>query len=75
LNIDIEDVKRKFGQTLKSIRKKKKLTQLTLAVKCDLDNSQISKLERGVWDIQLSTIIILAHGLEIEPKELLDFKI
>jgi transcriptional regulator with XRE-family HTH domain len=75
LNIDINDIKKKFGQTLKSIRKKKKLTQITLAVKCDLDNSQISKLERGVWDIQLSTIIILAQGLEIEPKELLDFKI
>ncbi|WP_414684733.1 helix-turn-helix domain-containing protein [Mucilaginibacter sp.] len=75
MNIDINDIKKKFGQTLKSIRKKKKLTQITLAVKCDLDNSQISKLERGVWDIQLSTIIILAQGLEIEPKELLDFKI
>lgn len=75
LEIDIEQIKKAFGETLKSIRKKKKLTQITLAVKCDMDNSQISKLERGVWDIQLSTIIILAKGLEVEPKELLDFKI
>jgi transcriptional regulator with XRE-family HTH domain len=51
------------------------MTQITLAVKCEMDNSQISKLERGIWDIQLSTIVILAKALQVEPKELLDFKI
>ena len=75
MEIDIDRVKKAFGENLKSIRIKKKLTQITLAVKCEMDNSQISKLERGVWDIQLSTIIILAKGLDVEPKELLDFKI
>jgi transcriptional regulator with XRE-family HTH domain len=75
LDIDIKDIKEKFGRQLKSIRIEKQLTQVTLGVKCGLDDSQISKLERGVWDIQLSTIVILAKGLDIEPKELLDFKI
>jgi transcriptional regulator with XRE-family HTH domain len=75
LDIDIVYIKKKFGETLKSIRKEKKMTQITLAVKCGMDNSQISKLERGIWDIQLSTIVILAKALQVEPKELLDFKI
>jgi transcriptional regulator with XRE-family HTH domain len=75
LDIDIVNIKKKFGETLKSIRKEKKMTQITLAVKCEMDNSQISKLERGIWDIQLSTIVILAKALQVEPKELLDFKI
>jgi transcriptional regulator with XRE-family HTH domain len=75
LDIDIVNIKKKFGETLKSIRKEKKMTQITLAVKCGMDNSQISKLERGIWDIQLSTIVILAKALQVEPKELLDFKI
>jgi transcriptional regulator with XRE-family HTH domain len=75
LDIDIVNIKKKFGETLKSIRKEKKMTQITLAVKCEMDNSQISKLERGIWDIQLSTIVILAKALQVEPKEVLDFKI
>lgn len=75
MEIDIDQIKKSFGKSLKSIRKKKKLTQITLAVKCNMDNSQISKLERGIWDIQLSTIVILAKGLDVEPKDLLDFKI
>ena len=75
MDIDIVYIKKKFGETLKSIRKEKKMNQITLAVKCGMDNSQISKLERGIWDIQLSTIVILAKALQVEPKELLDFKI
>lgn len=75
VDINIEDIRKNFGANLKSIRKRKKLSQLTLAVKCGTDNSQISQWERGIWDVQLSTIIILAKGLEVEPKELLDFKI
>jgi len=73
LIIDLNEVKERFGKTLRQIRKSKKLTLSTLAVKCELDDSQISKIEKGVWDIQLSTIFILARGLEVEPKELLDF--
>ena len=75
MDINIEDVKIKFGSNLRSIRKRKKLTQLTLGVRCGTDNSQISQWERGIWDLQLSTIIILAKGLEVQPKELLDFDI
>jgi transcriptional regulator with XRE-family HTH domain len=75
VEINVEDIRKKFGANLRSIRKRKKLSQLTLAVKCGTDNSQISQWERGVWDVQLSTIILLAKGLEVEPKDLLDFKI
>lgn len=75
MDINIEDIRKKFGANLRNIRKRKKLTQLTLGVKCGTDDSLISQWERGVWDVQLSTIIILAKGLEVEPKELLDFKI
>jgi transcriptional regulator with XRE-family HTH domain len=75
VDLNIEDIRKKFGANLRSIRTRKKLSQLTLAVKCGTDNSLISQWERGIWDVQLSTIIILARGLEVEPKELLDFKI
>jgi transcriptional regulator with XRE-family HTH domain len=63
-----------FGANLKKIREGKGLSLRVLAAMCDLDDSQISKIENGKWDIQLSTIFELAKGLGIDPKELLDFK-
>ena len=75
MDLNIEDIKKKFGANLRSVRKRQKLTQLTLGVKCGTDDSQISQWERGIWDVQLSTIILLAKALEVEPKELLDFKV
>ncbi|WP_461790906.1 helix-turn-helix domain-containing protein [Pedobacter sp.] len=38
-----------------------------------INDSKISKIENGKFNIKLSTIIELAKGLGIEPKELLDF--
>ena len=63
----------KFGLHIKRLREEKNLSLRELSTKCDLDFSQISKIENGKWDIQLSTIFELAKGLGIKPKELLDF--
>ncbi|MFC0513114.1 helix-turn-helix domain-containing protein [Mucilaginibacter angelicae] len=64
-----------FGTHLKKIRESKGLSLRALASKCDLDDSQISKIENAKWDVQLSTIFELAKGLEVNPKELLDFEL
>lgn len=70
---DNSEIQTKFGFNLKKIRISKGLSLRALARNCDLDDSNISKIENGRFDIQLSTIIELAKGLGIEPKELLDF--
>jgi transcriptional regulator with XRE-family HTH domain len=76
MDLDIENIKKQFAKNLESIRKKKKFTQDVLGIKCGFkDGSQISQWERGLFDIQLSNICLLAKHLEVEPKELLDFKI
>jgi transcriptional regulator with XRE-family HTH domain len=75
LKTNLKDIQEKFGVNLKKLREDKNLSLRALAAKCDLDDSQISKIENAKWDIQLSTIFELAKGLGIEPKELLDFKI
>ena len=72
---DYTQLKEQFGKHLKKIRQEKQLPLRTVAINCDLDDSQISKIENGVWDVQLSTIFELAKGLNVDPKELLDFKI
>jgi transcriptional regulator with XRE-family HTH domain len=69
------ELQEKFGLHLKKIREDKNLSLRELATKCDLDFSQISKIENGKWDSQLSTIFELARGLDVHPKELLNFEI
>lgn len=63
-----------FGENLRKLRLSKKLAQEELAYRCELPLSQIGRIERGVRAPTLSTILILAKGLGVEPKVLFDFK-
>lgn len=63
-----------FGKHLRALRELKKLTQEDLAAKCDIPLSQVGRMERGVRSPTLSTILILAEGLGVDPKELLNFR-
>ncbi len=68
-------IQKQFGANLQKIRMEKGLSLRALAANCNLDDSNISKIEQGKFDIQLSTLFELAKGLEVEAKELLDFNI
>lgn len=68
-----QEIQEKFGDNLKKVRTNKGLSLRSLASMCNLDDSNISKIENGKVNIQLSTIFELAKGLNVEPKELLDF--
>lgn len=72
---EVEQLKLKFGKNLRKIREGKKLSLLKLSYNCSLDESNISKIEHGKFDIRLSTIFELAAGLEVNPNRLLDFDI
>jgi len=73
LKNSFKELQERFGGNLKKLRELKGLSLRALAANCELDDSQISKIENGKTNIQLSTIFELAKGLEIEAKELLDF--
>lgn len=77
MNSEIErnEFKVLFGSNLKRIRKSKNLSYRQLATRCDIDYSDIHKIEKGQRNIQLSSILELSKGLEIHPKELFDFKL
>jgi len=64
-----------FGKNLEKIRTDRGLSYRQLAQRCDVDFSEISKIEKGERNIQLTTIIELAKGLDKTPKELFDFEI
>ncbi|WP_336731772.1 helix-turn-helix domain-containing protein [Chryseobacterium sp. VD8] len=64
-----------FGKRIEKFRKESGLSYRELAQKCDVDHSNISKIEKGEVDVRISTIQELAKGLEIHPQELFDFEV
>ena len=62
-----------FGANLQRVRMEKRLSLRALAANCNLDDSNISKIEQGKFDIQLTTLFELAKGLGVEVRVLLDF--
>ena len=64
-----------FGQNLKRVRREKGLSYRRLAQLCDVDHSQIAKIEKGLISIQITTLFELARGLGVDPRELLNFHI
>jgi transcriptional regulator with XRE-family HTH domain len=47
------------------------LTQEELAARCERHPTEISRLERGVRDPRLSTLVLVARALETRPSALL----
>lgn len=62
-----------FGNHLRSMRLANKMSQEELAYECGLPLSQIGRLERGERGPNITTLLILANGLGVKPKSLLDF--
>ena len=60
-----------FGFVARSLRKRMKISQETLADECKLDRTYISLLERGLRQPSLSTIFSIAKALSTTPSELL----
>jgi DNA-binding Xre family transcriptional regulator len=73
LKSNYKELQSKFGENLKRLRQERNLSLRELAAKCDLYDGKISKIENGQYNIQLSTIFELAKGLEVQPKDLMDF--
>ena len=64
----------KLGLNVVYYRKRKKLTQLQLAELVDIDRSHISAIELGNVGMSLDVIFKMCEVLDIEPKELFDFR-
>src|SRR5574344_715712 len=60
-----------FGNQVKQIRLEKGLTQDSLAVMSGLERSQLSKIESGQVDVQISTVQKLSTALNVEIGELM----
>jgi len=57
------------GGRIKALRKKKKLTQVQLAEKAGLQDSNLSRLESGSSNVTLLTLSRIAETLGVEVKD------
>ena len=64
----------KFGKHIKQLRKARHLSQSELAERCRSNIKKIGRTERGEYDFKISSLIVLAKGLNVDIKELLDFE-
>jgi transcriptional regulator with XRE-family HTH domain len=62
-----------FGEHLSALRKQRNVSQENLALQSGLARSYVSGVERGKRNISLMNICVLAHTLDVEPSEMLNF--
>lgn len=60
-----------FGQNVKRVRLERGWTQEDLAGESGLTPVQVSRIERGVREIRLTTLLRLVKALNARPDELL----
>jgi transcriptional regulator with XRE-family HTH domain len=66
-----DDLARRFGANLKSLRVRRGMSQADLALKAQLDQTAISRLELGLREPRLSTVVSLANALDVRSAELI----
>jgi transcriptional regulator with XRE-family HTH domain len=64
-----------FGEHLRKLRKKKGMTMMEPAFGANIEYSQIAKIEPGLSNTTISTVLLLANALEIKPLELFRFSL
>jgi transcriptional regulator with XRE-family HTH domain len=62
--------KEALAANLRRLRLEADLTQMELSNRSGLDMAEISRIERAMKDIRLSTIVRLARGLGVPAAEL-----
>jgi transcriptional regulator with XRE-family HTH domain len=62
-----------FGEHLRKLREERGLSIRQLAAQCDLEHSQIQRIETGAINTTISMVCKIAEGLSITHQELFDF--
>lgn len=63
---------KRFGENVRTARLAREWTQEDLAGHSGLAVVQVSRIERGVREVRLTTLLRLIHALDIGPAQLLD---
>jgi transcriptional regulator with XRE-family HTH domain len=69
----MSDFLKLVGENIRTIRKKRNITQEILGEKAELQYTFIGGVERGQRNISLLTLEKIAKGLDVEPYKLVNF--
>ena len=69
-----KEVMEKFGKRVREMRERKGLSQQEFANICDLEYSQINRIELGKINTSISHIFLIAEKLGVTPQELISLK-
>jgi transcriptional regulator with XRE-family HTH domain len=61
-----------FARNVATIRTRQKLSQTQVSTRSGIHATEVSRIERGLRDPRLSTVVRLARALEVRPARLLD---
>ncbi len=65
--------RRLLGETIKSLREGKRMTQEDLADKASLDVSYLAKIENGYVNTTIRYLIKISKGLGVKARDLIAF--
>lgn len=66
-----DEVLKLIGTKIRELRTNKEISQETLANECDIDYSQLNRMELGKVNFSISNLFRIARALNVNPKELL----
>ena len=64
-----------LGTRIATIRKEKHITQIELSYRCDIEKTNMRRIEAGNTNPTILMLKKICGGLEIRLKELMDFTI
>jgi len=67
-----EEALLRVGKRIREIRTSKKISIDNLAFECEVDYSQLNRMELGKVNFNISNLYRVAKALNVNPKELLD---
>ncbi len=74
MKIEEENFAKNFGEKIREIRVKNKLSQEMLANDANIPINQVGRIERAEINTSINTIFKLANALHVSVKDLFDFE-
>lgn len=72
MQIDYNDEIRRIALRIKQLRKDRKLTVQELAYRCDMERSNLSRLEAGRSNPTVKTLCIICNALDVDIRKLFE---
>lgn len=72
-NIRKKEILEQLGNNLRSIRRRKKISQEQLSYQSNVVQSQIARIETGQLNTSICTLVVIAEALEVDICELIKF--